>query len=132
MFSIIRIFIAFFLQGILYMIIASIMQSILDKPLINNMIIFVVYFMLFVPNIIYAIVVEILQRYMNSHILFGFMNAFIGIFFLFVNFLFFAKSTIKIEALFIYFITYFIMSLYLKYLYNKANLKTLHPSSESH
>jgi len=125
MFSISRIFIAFFLQGILYMIIASIMQSILDKPLINNMIIFVVYFMLFVPNIIYAIVVEILQRYMNSHILFGFMNAFIGIFFLFVNYLFFAKSTIKIETLFIYFITYFIMSLYLKYLYNKANLKTL-------
>ena len=119
MFSISRIFIAFFLQGIIYMIITPIMQSILDKPLINNMAIFVVYFMLFVPNITYAIVIEILQRYMNSHILFGLMNAFIGIFFLFVNHSFFGKSTIKIEALFIYFITYFIVSIYMKYLYNK-------------
>ena len=120
MFSITRIFIAFFLQGIIYMIIASILENILDKPLINHMAIFSIYIMFFVPNIIYAIALEISQRHINSYILFGFINAFLGIMLLLIDTFIFAQGNIRIEALFIYFITYCIISIYLKYLYNKV------------
>ena len=121
MFSMNRVFIAFFLQGIIYIEIIHILQSILDKPLSNGMIIFVLYFMLFIPNLIYATVAESLQRYIKNYISFGVITAVLGTGISFIYNLLFGISNIKKEALLGYFITYFIVSIYLKYLYMKSN-----------
>ena len=120
MFSLNRVFIAFFLQGIIYMVIMPFMQNILEKPLINNMAIFLVYMMLFIPNIMYAIVAESLQRYIKNYISFGVVTTCLGIGISFIYNLLLGVGNIKKEALLGYFITYFIVSIYLKYLFKKS------------
>ena len=97
----------------------SIMEKIVDRTLINSMAIFLVYFMLFIPNIVYAVVVEMLQSSIKRYIFFGVINAILGAVILFVDNLISGQSSIKKEALLGYFITYFIVSFYLKYLYKK-------------
>jgi len=119
MFSINRVFIAFLIQGIIYMIVMSIMEKFVDRALINNIAIFLVYFMLFLPNIVYAVVIEMLQNFIKSYLSFGIISAIIGVVILLVDHLIFGQSSIKKEALLGYFITYFIVSFYLKYLYRK-------------
>jgi len=123
LFSINRVVGAFFLQGVVYIVIMSLMQGIINKPLTNNMAIFVVYFMLFLPNIIYAVITEIMQSYIKNYMLFGLVIATMGIGILLVDNAIFGISTIKKEAIFGYFITYFIISVYLKYLYKKEDKK---------
>ena len=119
-----RIFIAFFLQGITYTVLLSLSLPEIFGPLFDLLVALgLAYFILFVPNIVYSVGIEILQKYIRSYILFGFISAFLGIIILLL-FEYFtckvSKNSAFIESLIAYFITYLIVSIYLKYLYNRS------------
>ena len=74
-----RIFIAFFLQGITYTVLISWCLPEIFGPLFDLLVALgLAYFILFVPNIVYSVGIEILQKYIRSYILFGFISAFLG------------------------------------------------------